>query len=152
MVVVGDWNTDLRRPGEFSGAVCSFLRELNLSLINLCFPDSVGFTYLGHDGSKSLLDHIGVSNCFCFSVVSVHSIWDGRNLSDHKPLAFSLDLSTPVATCTTSTPDGPSVRWHLSTLDDICRYQQAVQCSLVSLSSFLSNDVALCCEPSCTAH
>ena len=95
-----------------------------MSLIDLCFPDSVGFTYLGHDGSKSLLDHIGVSNCFCSSVVSVHSIWDGRNLSDHKPLAFSLDLSTPVATCTTSTPDGPSVRWHLATSDDICHYQQ----------------------------
>ena len=53
VVVAGDWNTDLRRPGEFSDAVCSFLRELNLSLIDLCFPDSVGFTYLGHDGSKS---------------------------------------------------------------------------------------------------
>ena len=53
LVVAGDWNTDLRRPGEFSDAVCSFLRELNLSLIDLCFPDSVGFTYLGHDGSKS---------------------------------------------------------------------------------------------------
>ena len=96
VVVAGDWNTDLRRPGEFSDAVCSFLRELNLSLIDLCFPDSVGFTYLGHDGSKSWLDHIAVSNCFCSSVVSVHSIRDGRNLSDHNPLAFSLDLSTPV--------------------------------------------------------
>ena len=40
VVVAGDWNTDLRRPGEFSDAVCSFLRELNLSLIDLCFPDS----------------------------------------------------------------------------------------------------------------
>ena len=123
-----------------------------MSLIDLCFPDSVGFTYLGHDGSKSWLDHIAVSNCFCSSVVSVHSIRDGRNLSDHNPLAFSLDLFAPVAPCTTSTPDGPSVRWHLATSDDICRYQQAVQCSLVSLSSLLRNDVVLCCEPSCTAH
>ena len=67
-------------------------------------------------------------------------------------LAFSLDLSTPVASCTMSTPGAPSVRWHLATSDDICRYQQAVQCSLVSLSSLLPNDVVLCCEPSCTAH
>ena len=61
VVVAGDWNTDLRQPGEFTDAVCSFLRELNLSLVDLCFPDSVGFTYLGHDGSKSWLDHIAVS-------------------------------------------------------------------------------------------
>ena len=129
-----------------------FSIELNLSLIDLCFPDSVGFTYLGHDGSKSWLDHIAVSNCFCSSVVSVHSIRGGKNLSDHNPLAFSLDLSTPVAPCTTSTPDCPSVRCHLATSEDICRYQQAVQCSLVSLSSLLPNHVVLCREPYCNAR
>ena len=152
VVVAGDWNTDLWQPGEFTDAVCSFLRELNLSLVDLCFPDSVGFTYLGHDGSKSWLDHIAVSNCFCSSVVSVHSIRGGKNLSDHNPLAFSLDLSTPVAPCTTSTPDCPSVRCHLATSEDICRYQQAVQCSLVSLSSLLPNHVVLCREPYCNAR
>ena len=30
--------TGIRQPGEFSDAVCSFLRELNLSHIDLCFP------------------------------------------------------------------------------------------------------------------
>ena len=65
--------------------LCNFQEEVksrldaicNLSVIDLCFPDNVGFTYLGHDGSKSWLDHIAVSNCFCsLSVVSVHPIQD----------------------------------------------------------------------------
>ncbi len=60
VVIAGDWNTDLGRPGEFTDTVCSFLSELNLSLVDLNFPNDVGFTYLGHDGSKSWLDHVAV--------------------------------------------------------------------------------------------
>ena len=99
VVVAGDWNTETRRVLW----CCLFISQRTQFVsYRPVFP---WFTYLGHDGSKSWLDHIAVSNCFCSSVVSVHSIWDGRNLSDHNQLAFSLDLSTPVAPCSTSTPD-----------------------------------------------
>ena len=152
VVVVGDWNTDMRRPGRFSDTVASFLSEFNFTLVDLNFPDDVGFTYLGHDDSKSWLDHVAVSNHFLSSVVSVHSMLDGRNLSDHNPLAFSLDLSSVAVHCPPAVHPGPSVKWHLATSDNICNYQVAVQCLLDALGSYLTDETVFCCTPSCSDH
>ncbi len=114
MVIAGDGNTDLGRPGEFADTVL-FSVNLNLSLVDLNFRDDVGFTYLGHDGSKSWLDHVAVSDCFRSSVASVHSILDGRNLSDHNPLVFSLDLSSRSSRYSR----GQIVNWHLATSNNV---------------------------------
>ena len=94
LIIAGDWNTDTQRACGFTDMVFSFLSELNLSLADLNFSDDVRFTYVSHDGSKSWLDHVAVSTPFLPMVSSVQSIMDGRNLSDHNPLAFSLDLSS----------------------------------------------------------
>ena len=152
LVIAGDWNADLARPGQFSEAVSVFLRELNLSLVDLNFPDNVGFTYMGHDGSKSWIDHVAVSAGFCSNVVSVHSLRDGRNLSDHNPLAFSLTIPAPVVPTPRDIQKGPSVQWHMATSDDIHHYQQAVQQSLETLSCLVSDEVLCCCDPSCSVH
>ncbi len=152
VLIAGDWNTDLDRPGQFSEAICAFLSELNLSLVDLNFPGEVRFTYMGHDGSKSWIDHIAVSTGFCSTVSSVHSLLDGRNLSDHNPLAFSLALPVPMVPSPQAIHKGPSVQWHFASSDDIHQYQQAVQLSVEALGSLLSDEVLCCCSTSCSRH
>ena len=92
MIIASDWNTDFSRFCSFTDMVLSFLHDLDLSLVDLSYSDDVQFTYLGHDWSKSWLDHVAVSTPFRSVVSSVHTLLDGRNLSDHSPLAFSLNL------------------------------------------------------------
>ena len=91
LVIAGDWNTDMQRPCSFTDIVQSFLSELNLSFAVLRYADDVRFTYMSHNGSKSWLDHVAVSNCILPLISNVHTISDGRNLSDHNPLVFCLD-------------------------------------------------------------
>jgi len=82
VVIAGDWNVDMQRAGDFSDAVRLFLGDLTLSLADLHFPGDIGFTYLGHDGYKSWLDHVAISSHFLLDITAVNSILDGRNLSD----------------------------------------------------------------------
>ena len=152
MVIAGDWNTDLQRHCSFTDAVVSFLNELNLSLADLSFSNDIGFTYLGHDGSQSWLDHVAVSTPFLSLVNSVHSIRDGRNLSDHNPLAFSLDLSCVTVSGPCAAPKPTSCAWYKATQEHISQYQNAVLQSLATLSSELTDEVVFCCNPSCTIH
>ena len=99
MIIAGDWNTDFSRSCSFTDTVLSFLHDLDLSLVDLSQSDDVQFTYLGHDGSKSWLDHVAVSTPFHSVVSSVHMLLDVRNLSDHNPLAISLNLSVVTVDC-----------------------------------------------------
>ena len=85
-------------------------------------------------------------------VTSVHSILDGRNLSDHNPLAFSLNLSAIIVDCPCTVYKPTSISWSKATSKDICQYQSIVAHSLVSLGSMLSDDIVLCCNPLCTTH
>ena len=107
---------------------------------------------MGHNGSKSWLDHVAVSSRFLTLITNVHTINDGRNLSDHNPLVFCMDSCT-VVDYGPSTVTEPSVRaWYKANSDHINKYQSIVEQSLVSLSSVLDDDIISCCNPACTAH
>jgi len=53
-------------------------------------------------------------------VSSVHSIQDGRNLSDHNPLAILLDVSEIVVDCPPVPQNSSSVAWSKATPEDFC--------------------------------
>ena len=152
LIIVGDWNTDLRRSCNFTDIVSSFIYDLNLSFVDLNFSDDVQFTYLSHDGSQSWLDHVAVSTPCVSMVNSVHSILDGRNLSDHNPLAFILDLSVVSVVCPPAVAKPSCPAWFKATPENIGQYQSSVLLSLAALSSSLDNEAVLCCNPLCTAH
>ena len=152
LIIAGDWNTDFSRSCSFTDTVLSFVHDLNLSLVDLSFSDDVQFTYLGHDGSKSWLDHVAVSTPFRSMVNSVHSILDGRNLSDHSPLAFSLDFSVFTVDCPPAAFKLNSCAWFKATPENISQYQAAVLQSLIKLNCSLGDEVVFCCNPSCTVH
>ncbi len=90
----------MQRPCCFTVTVLAFLSELNLSLADLHFSDDVRFTYYWAMMGPSL-DRVAVTTPFLSTVTSVHSILEGRNISDHNPLncAFSLDLSSTTVSC-----------------------------------------------------
>ena len=152
LIIAGDWNTDLHRPCSFTDVISSFVYDLNLSFVDLNFSDDVQFTYLGHDGSKSWLDHVAVSTPCVSLVTSVHSIMDGRNLSDHNPLVLSLDLSVVSVVCPPVAFKTTCPAWFKATPEIIGQYQSSVLQSLAALSSSLDDEVVLCCNPLCTAH
>ena len=153
LVIAGDWNMDTRRPCSFTDIVQSFLTELDLSLADLNYANEVSFTYMGHNGSKSWIDHVAVSSCFLPLVSNVHAIKDGRNLSDHNPLVFYLDLPCTVADHTSSTVLEPTTRaWYRATIDHIDKYQTTVEHMLESLNMMLDDAIITCCDPACTAH
>ena len=138
---------------QLSGHCTIHPSELNLSFADLNCADEVGFTYMGHNGSKSWLDHVAVSSCFLPLITNVHTINDGRNLSDHNPLVFCMDSSCTVVEYRPSTVTELTARaWCKANSDHINKYQSVVQHSLVSLNSVLDDDIISCCNPACTAH
>ena len=153
LILVGDWNTDIQRPCNFTHtvSVSAFLGELNLSLIDL-LSDNVSFTYSSRGGFTSWLDNVAVSTSFSAVVTSVRLILDGQNLSDHNPLAFSLNLPAIVVDCPRTVYKPTSISWSKPTSKDIYQYQSIVAQSLVGLGRMLSDDIVLCCNPSCTSH
>ena len=82
----------------------------------------------------------------------MHSILDGRNLSDHNPLAFSLNLPAIVVDCPRTVYKPTSISWSKAASKEIYQYQSIVAQSLVGLGRMLSDDIVLCCNPSCTSH
>ena len=85
-------------------------------------------------------------------VSSVHTLLNGRNLSDHNPLAFSLNLSVITVDCPPAAFELNSCAWFKATPENICQYQSEVLQSLDELSSCLVDEVVFCCNPSCTVH
>ena len=74
LVIAGDWNTDTQHSSSFTSIVHSFLIEF-LYFADLNYADEFGFTYLGHNDSKSWLDHVSVF--FCQSPTSILSMMAG---------------------------------------------------------------------------
>ena len=81
------------------------------------FLPRVGFTYLSHEGTKSWLDHVANFTSVC-TLISVHSIQDGRNLSNHNPLAFLFDFSEITVDCPLVPQSSSSVAWSKATPED----------------------------------
>ena len=95
--------------------------------------------------------------CCCLHIFSL--LWsplyilfisDGRNLSDHIPLVFSLNLSIMAICCLSIAHKPASVYWVKLTTNDILQYQNIVYNSPVTLGSSLSHDIISCCNPACT--
>ena len=127
---------------QFYGHCTLFLNELNLSFADLNYADEVGFTYLGHNGSKSWHDHVAVSSRFFPSITNVYTINDGRNVSDHNFLVFCMDSSCTVVDYRFPTVTEPTARARYKPYcDHINRYQNVVGHSLVSLNCALDDDI-----------
>ena len=154
LMIAGDWNADIQRPCSFTDIVQSFLSELNLSFADLRYADDVRFTYMSHNGSKSWLDHVAVSNCILLLISNVHTISDGRNLSDHNPLVFCLDPPCTAGDYRffTATETITTRAWYKANNHHISMFQNIVGHALESMNIELNDDIISCCNPTFTTH
>ena len=72
----------------------SFVLDLNLSVCDLHYRESVKFTYERDDGLvRSWIDHILCSQAISILVTDIYTLQSGVNLSDHLPLFFKLHIN-----------------------------------------------------------
>ena len=92
-LLVGDFNVNFSRGSCQSQLLLDFMEEWDLCACDLSFSDPIQFTYERDDGLvRSWVDHVLCSNCSLMVVPQVTRVLLGSNLSDHHPLAFSLNV------------------------------------------------------------
>ena len=152
LAVVGDFNVDFTRTNRpRTGELLRFMQATCLEASDLHFP-SIQFTYESDNGlARSWVDHFLFSTSASHLVRYVDIVCSGDNLSDHLPLAVSLDcqhvVSSSVGSCSTQ---ARRVAWHKATSDQINAYQSCVR---ESYKQFVIPDHVLnCSDPRCKVH
>ena len=152
ILIAGDFNVDFCRASMTLQHLCTFMTELNLVSADFPFHSYIGFTYMRDDGSASSWpDHFICDTSLAPDRSLFRRVDFGSNLSDHSPLACSLqvDLSAPSPLlCSYTRSTKPRIAWHAADPDLIRSY-----CDLVShyLPS-LPNSICDCCDSQCTVH
>ena len=92
MLIGGDFNTDLSRINSLhTGALTNFVNQNGYVFGLNCSNVGVEFTYENiATGSRSVIDHIIVSESLSSQVLSYYSIDSVDNMSDHRVLVAEL--------------------------------------------------------------
>ena len=91
IIIAGDFNTDLSRPGSNFTTLTSFMSSHKLVCVDKLY--NINFTYRKDDFSCfSSPDHILTYSNFSNLIDSVFTLDPVENFSDHLPLHFSLKL------------------------------------------------------------
>ena len=124
--------------------------EWDLCARDLSFPDAIQFTYERDDGLvTSWVDHVLCSIHNSNIVSHVTSVLLGSNLSDHHPIAFTLNVNCSLIDTTShSFSSSPSLDWDKASKEDLDNYSKLVAQSLPPFPP----DVASCCSPNCLSH
>ena len=82
------------RGGISADLLSDVVLDLNLSVCDLHYRESVKFTYERDDGLvRSWIDHILCSQAISILVTDIYTLQSGVNLSDHLPLFFKLHIN-----------------------------------------------------------
>ena len=147
VIVMGDFNTDLRRSeGKFSVSLCSFLKDHNLLAVGLNDSAVVGQRCTWHNHNhcqESWIDYVCVSKSLN-SVVEDFQILEGEALlSDHWPVVMSsnigIDSSDNIAHEATYTK---SLLWKKVREKDLSRYQLCLKMELEMIN--IPVEAAIC--------
>ena len=89
---------------------------------------NVSYSFFGHTGSKTLIDHVIVTVNISQYVNKYYTLDLIENISDHMPLYVEIDNHTPIISSTVDTCLTPrvSVLWSGASVDDITKYKQYV--------------------------
>ena len=91
IIIVGDFNTDLSRPGSNFTTLTSFMSSHKLVCVDKLY--NINFTYRKDDFSCfSSPDHILTYSNFSNLIDSAFTLDPVENFSDHLPLHFSIKL------------------------------------------------------------
>ena len=161
IIIAGDFNTNLSRPGSNFTNLTSFMSSHNLVCVDKLY--NINYTYRKDDFSCfSSPDHILTYSNFTNLIDSVFTLDPVENFSDHLSLHFSLTfsdfLSFPCAYNSSvnshchpnhsHAQSSSSVNWFKVNPHHISSY-----CNhLSSIIPEFPNDIFHCCDPDCTTH
>ena len=150
-IIVGDFNAGFDCGGISADLLSDFVLDLNVSVCDLHYCESVKFTYERDDGLvRFWIDHILCSQAISIVVTDIYTLQSGVNLSDHLPLFFKLHInhSSLSSLPATSSSKPMCIHWSAITSSHIVNYQDML-CDRLSnrLADFLS-----CSLPNCSAH
>ncbi len=123
IVIAGDFNVDFHRDSVNARHLHIFMTDLGLVSADLPFCSSVQYTYMRDDGCvSSWPDHFLCDRQLAGQLSCISRVDFGSNLSDHSPLACSLNLdlshnlsNPPLTPCLSNI----RIAWHKATPDDI---------------------------------
>ena len=150
-IIVGDFNADFDRAGLSADLLSDFVLDLNLSVCDLHYRESVKFTYERDDGLvSSWIDHILCSQAISILVTDIYTLQSGVNLSDHLPLFFKLHInhSSLSSLPATSSSKPMCIDWSENTSSHIVNYQDM----LCDRLSDPPAELLSCSLPNCSAH
>ena len=157
VLVIDYWKREYRHSTimQFHGHCTLLPQWVEPLCADLNYADEVGFTYLGHNGSKSgIIVSLSLAVFSHQSPMSILWMMAGMYLTiipwcfvwTHLALWLIIDFLLSL-----NPPRGPGIKPIVITL--ICiRVSSIVGHSLVSLNCALDDDIVYCCNPACTAH
>ena len=151
MIIVGDFNADFDSGGLAADLLSDFVLDLNLSVCDLHYPESVKFTYERDDGLvHSWIDHILCSQAISILVTDIYTLQSGSNLSDHLPLFFKFHINHSSLSSLPATSSSKPMRidWSEITSSHIANYQDM----LCDRLSDPPAELLSCFPPNCSAH
>ena len=107
------------------------------------------YTFFGHAGSKTLIDHFIVTVNISQFVSKYYTLDLMENISDHMPFYVEIDNHTTMIYSTVDTCITPRVRalWSGASVDDITKYKQYVDLYLDSI--YVPFESLLCKDYNC---
>jgi len=149
IICMGDFNTDLSRAHSLhTQTLINFLNEESLKSFQSSDLYSVDYTFESFiDGTRSVIDHIFVSDNLYNFVTEVTCAHDIDNLSDHEPVFANLNLDLNVFDRPLNS--GSKILWPKASLRNIQEYQSVVENELNRLSDTF-RDLTCCRNPLCT--
>ena len=151
IIIGGDFNTDLSRINSLhTGALTNFVNQNGYVFGLNCSNVGVEFTYENiATGSRSVIDHIIVSESLSSQVLSYYSIDSVDNMSDHRVLVAELNFDVERMPKTARKYERKA-SWRSASSIDLLAYKQTL-CTL--LEGICVPQSALACHNlSCAEH
>ena len=132
VVIGGDFNTAYIRNNAHSTLLRNFCEDESLVNANMHKNADIDYTYCNYaSGTTSVIDHFLLTEQAYDSIINVHVVHSGTNLSDHDPLI--LQIRAPHQTIKTSDEcRSRKVNWRKATVIDLDAYSDAVSSNLLN--------------------
>ena len=117
IVFGGDMNIDFASPSNLCSILLKFAQDHDLKFVYDRLPDDSCTFRVEATGATSLIDHFAVSQSVYSNLLDVQVLDSGINLSDHCPVAITVDVSN--ITCTVASTQLPSSKQNIDQLSQL---------------------------------
>ena len=152
VIIGGDFNVDFSKNSDNSKLLDDFLRFESYKCASSMLKNSIDFTFMSSNGTKSHIDHFLFSECLfnCFSNYICYV--DGHNLSDHFPVNISFSFDTDIINDTKSSKNRCEYidDWESVDKDNLQSYKLVLDTLLDEVK--IPNDLKNCKNMACKMH